>query len=160
MDHPLGRVIEDEVKRAEADLEAFRSRALTLIGLSGGLVALTSGLTAIAAGARTDVLPDHGPGLLALALAGYVAAAICALMANLPRDVTPADADALEDLVSQWDEDGWDRSVAAMLSKYLVSLRSINDEVAKWLTRAIKLTIVGMAATAFLGLAVVRHVTG
>jgi hypothetical protein len=159
-DHPLGGLVEAEVKRAEADLAVFRSRALSLVGLTGILVTFVSGLVAIAAGGQKDVLPDDGGILLLVVLVAYVAAAICALWVNLPGDVTAAKAADLQEMIEdRWDEDGYDQSVAVLLTKYLVDLRRLNKDSAKWLACAIKLEIAGMTGTAALGLAMVHHVT-
>ncbi len=158
MPNDLGTLIAADVVRAETDLQALRTRALSVVGISGGLVTLVSGFLAIAAGGDKDFLPDAARWTVVSALFAYVMATVSALVINLPTDVTAANAEDLQALAQEhWDDEGWDQQVAVLLSKYLVSLRTANASAARWLTVAIGFEIGGIAATAVMAVLVVDH---
>lgn len=99
MTNDLGDFVRAEVTRAEADLAAFRSGALNVVAIAGGLVALVTGFLSVAAGGATDILPTGARWLVSAAMLAFIGAAACALKLNLPADITAADDDALTDLV-------------------------------------------------------------
>lgn len=160
MDHPLGALIEEEVRRAESDLEGQRGRALGLINVAGALVTLVTGFGVLAARSEGDVVPAYGGWVLAAALVAYVSAAVFALLANRPLDVDAPDEDELQaHVLHEWDRTDWDREVADTLVNYLRSLRTANAAVARHLVVSLWLEIAGIAITAVLGLLIVANAT-
>jgi hypothetical protein len=145
----LGALIASDIASAEDDLARMRSSALNLVGVSGGLVTLTTGVVAVAGRAQTETLRSWGPrGVLIAGLLSYVAAGIVALRVNRPADLEMADATELERFArANWDDEGWDQQVAIVRAKYLARLRSVNEEVAKGYAASIGLTIAGIAFT-------------
>jgi predicted membrane protein len=59
---------------------------------------------------------------------------------------------------TDWNADNWEKRIAQSMAKYLVSLRTANDNRTRWLIAAILLEIVGIAATAVVALLIVQHV--
>src|SRR5271155_5174694 len=113
MPNDLGAHVATEVSRSEADYQNVRNRALNLVGVSGGVVALISGLLAIASGTTKVSLSAGAEWTAALALAAFVLSTVCALITNSPGDVVASDVPGLRDLVdSHWDDEGWDQQVA------------------------------------------------
>lgn len=154
----LGTLIASEVTRAETDFAAFRARSLSIVGLSGGLVTLTSGFLALAAGSNKDFFPKGDRWSLVAALAAYVIAALAALVINLPSDVVLSKPEDVKVLVeSNWEDEGWDQQVALFLLTYLESLRAANKNSAQWLTAAIVFEIAGITCTAVMAFLVMTH---
>jgi hypothetical protein len=154
----LGELITSEVTRAEADYQNVRSRALSIVAVAGGLVTLLSGLLTIAAGSKAHLLSLAGRWVLGCALIAYVLAAISALIVNVPSEVDAPTPEALGTLVeSNWDDDGWDKSVATVLTTYLGSLVNANKSKNRWLIAAIVCEIAGIAFTAVLAILIVQH---
>ena len=160
MANELGTLIVAEVGRAESDFQGGRTKALSVVGIAGGIVTLTTGFLGVAAGSNKDFLQAGDRWALVLALAAFVVAAILALIANLPAKVTLSKANELKPLVTEyWDAEGWDRRVAELYIDYLISLREANRRTAHLLTAAIACEIAGIAFTALLALLVVSHLT-
>jgi predicted lysophospholipase L1 biosynthesis ABC-type transport system permease subunit len=158
MPSDLGDLIKAEVSRAESDFQAFRARAISVVAVAGGLVALVTGFLSVAAGSSKDILPSDGRWPLVLAVACFVLSTICALVINLPKAVDQADTEALRTFVdANWDDDGWDQSVARLLVNYLSSLREANVKAARWLVGAVGLEILGIAFTAVMAIYIVGH---
>jgi hypothetical protein len=155
----LGLTISTEVTRAETDYQNVRSRALSVIGLSGGLVALVSGSIAIAAGSnKVDFAPLPARIALLLALLSFIVASVLALLINRPGTVNALTADELKDYAeNHWDDDGWDQQTAVYLTSYLGSLRISNDSTASKLTTAIWFEIAGVALTGLTALLIMYH---
>jgi hypothetical protein len=150
----LGVYIASEVARAEQDYQNVRTRALSLVGTSGGLVALVSGLLAIAVGSAKAVVPTDARWTIAVALSSFILSTISALVVNFPQTVTSSDQTKLGSLVEcHWDDEGWNKSVAEILVTYLGSLRKNNGRTANWLTSSVTFQILGIsfiAVSAFL----------
>lgn len=122
-------------------------------------MALVSGLLAIAAGSTKPVLPLSSRWTLGVALVVFVASAICALIINVPGNVTASDVSNLRDLVDKdWGDEGWDQQVASILVDYLESLRKNNGSNAEWLTASIALQILGIALIAVTAVLIMAHV--
>ena len=159
MANDLGAFIATEVTRSEQDYQNVRSRALSLVGVSGGLVALVSGLLAIAAGSTKVVLPISSRWTVGAALVAFVASTICALVINKPQDVTASEVPSLRQQVkSDWNDVGWDQQVASFLVDYLGSLRKDNEHTAKWLIVSIACQILGISLTAVTAVLILVHV--
>jgi hypothetical protein len=155
-------LIADEMKKDEADLDAFRSRALNVLSVAGGLVTLTSGLIALSVSADKNVLEGWAWLPLILALVAYLAASVMALSANLPTDVDRPGSDDLEELAS----DGWSddelaasQSVAQVRVVYLRSLRALSTKVSRRLQLALGAEVVAIAMTGVTGLVVIRQLS-
>jgi MFS family permease len=154
----LGAYIGAEVSRSEQDFQATRSRALSLIGVSGGLVALVSGLLAIAVGNSTQDVTGSAQVILAIALFAFVLSAVCGLIINFPAKVVFSDTGSLRQLVaSNWGDDGWDQQVAVRLVEYLDSLRRNNNRNAIWLIISIGFQILGIATIAVAAILILSH---
>jgi hypothetical protein len=149
MPNDLGAHVAAEVSRSEADYQNVRNRALSLIGVSGGVVALVSGLLAIAAGTTKVTLPASAKWTAGAALVAFVLSTVCALITNNPGNVVASKVSGLRELVdSHWDDEGWDQQVASILVDYLDSLRANNASTANWLQRSIGCQMVGIALIA------------
>jgi hypothetical protein len=145
------RLIAAEVARDEADFKEFRARALSIISVAGGLVSLSTGLLAIAAGSRKDILPSGAGWLLSAALGAYVTACVLALRVNRPVLIDRPDESSLGELADAgWNDEDSDaeQSVAAVYVKYIASLRASNEHSATTLREAITAEATGVALTA------------
>lgn len=154
----LGAYIAAEVTRTEQDYQNVRSRALNLVATSGGLVALVTGLLAIAAKTITSAIPTDSRWTIAIAMGSFIASTICALVVNYPQRVVSGDLTKLGALVEcHWEDSGWDKSVAQILVTYLISLRKDNNHSAKWLKASITLQIAGIAGLGIATFMIIQH---
>jgi hypothetical protein len=149
-------LISAELAGEEATATEFRQRSVAVVSLSGTLVALLSGLLAIAAGSKEEFLPGsaHGPLLTAMVL--FVLAGVAALVVNIPLNQERASADELRRLVTQqWGDapDNAARAVAEVRVTTLKSMRGQNQFRSWFLLVAIALEIGAVGAT---GLTAVR----
>jgi hypothetical protein len=130
------------------------------LSLSQVLVTLLSGLLTIAAGSKTNLLSVGARWVLGVALVAYVGSAISALVVNVPSEVESPKPDALKALVeNDWDDDGWDKSVATTMVTYLGSLSVANAAKTRWLIAAIACEIAGIGFTAILAILIVQHLS-
>jgi hypothetical protein len=151
--HPYRDLIEQEVSRAEQDLSAFRSRALTVVTTSSGIVTLLTGIITFGASKVEEEkgIPDAAIVIIAIALALFVAAAVFALLANSPADIDRPSGPELARITTSA---GWVEhkdEVAEVLVTYLTSLRQAGDTAACKLTTAIWLQIIGLGVAAAAG---------
>jgi hypothetical protein len=161
MGKELGSFIAAEVGRAEDDFQTNRARALSIVGATGGIVGLVSGLLAIAAGSHKDILPKGGFVVLAIALLAFVAAAIFALCVNLTATVTAADMKAVKGFVqSDWEADNWDVQIADLYVDYVESLRSANRRSANFINASIGCEIAGIVCISVMTFIIVWHLRG
>ena len=141
----LGAYIDSEVTGAKEDYQNVRSRALSLVTTSGGFVALVSGLLAIAAGVAKSSVPMDARWTVAVSLAAFIVSALFALCINRPQTVLSSDEDELAGYVkSNWNDTGWDQSIATISVTYLKTLRQNNLKTSKWLARSIAFQITGI----------------
>jgi hypothetical protein len=154
--HPSLNLITAELTRAESDLTGFRSRALTVVTTSAGVVTLLTGLVTFAASKASEDagVDDASVVLIAIALAGFVLAGVLALAANRARVIRRPRAASLQDAVTS---EGWydnesetehERAVASVLVTYLISVRTAADATARTLNRAIACQIFGLVFAA------------
>ena len=156
MANQLGELIAAEAARAETDFQSFRNKALSVVAVAGGLVALVTGFLSVAAGSEENILPSGARCILAAAMLAFVSATMCALKINLPTEVTLSDESALATFVEEeWEAEDWDKQVASLMVDYLRSLRAANASAAKWLVAAIALEIAGIFFTAIMAVVVV-----
>ena len=157
MTNELGTLINTECTRAEKDFEAFRARGAAVLTASGGLVTLLAALLAIAVGKDAHLnLGDWTKGAAVVGLVAFVLAAACVLRMYLPISVNAPKADDLLKFVGEnWDDDGWEKSVAEVSAKYLKGMRGANKTLGKWLLFAIIAEVAGIAAVAFMAIALV-----
>jgi hypothetical protein len=160
VEHPYTRLVEQEAKRVEDDLAAFRSRALTVVTTSSGVITL---LTAVATFASSRAEKENGLSggillLVGLSLLLFVVAATLALMANAPGTCEKPSGDALRNLTSpdsgEWasEPDQQERKVAKVNVTYLISVRVIAERSANFLFLAIAFQIGGLVLAAIAGL--------
>lgn len=160
MVHPYRDLIEQEANRAEADLIAFRSRALTVVTTSAGIVTLMTGLITFGASKAEQEkgVPDAVIFFLVLAFVAFLAAATLALWSNTAKDV---DRPSGKQLLELSEEPGWsefnaeplreEKRVAHVLAVYVKSLRKVADKTAERLNLAIGCQILGLLLTALAG---------
>jgi hypothetical protein len=160
MPNDLGAFVASEVARAEASLQDVRSRTLSFVSVTAGLVTLLGGAIAIAGGAHPHLsVPTAAHVCLAIALSAYVLATITALWASaMPLRVFSADPHDLSRLISDsWDAEGWDQQVAVASAEYLSDLRGAHRTLAKFMVVAAALEIVGIAFTGAVALIIVQY---
>ncbi len=155
MSHPYRELIEQEARRAEDDLAAFRARSLTIVTTSSGIITLLTGVVTFAASKSEEErgLPDITIVLMGVGLALFLAAAVVAMMANAAGIVDRPSGPDMEQAASR---EGWveydaveqEREVAAVLVKYVTSVRTLSDRAADRLNYAIWLQIAGLAFAA------------
>lgn len=148
----LGDFIAAEVARAEETMAAARNRGQSVLTASGALVTLLAGVIALAAGKDAHLNLSAPLALATIAsLIGFVAATVLVLLMYLPSQVVAIDVqDASEQVEDHWDDEGWDRQVAAFQVHYLGSLRGANDHLLGLLYAAIIGEVVGIACVAVL----------
>ena len=155
--HPYRTFIEQQAKRAEDDLAAFRSRSLTVISTSAGVVALITGLTAFSATKAKNEggLPIAGVVFVGLALVCFLIASTLALLAQQSGKVETPDND---DMIELADRDRWygtndagtpdtpdqERVTAKMTAKYAVSVHNVAQQAADYMDSAITSQIVAL----------------
>lgn len=145
INNELGAYVASELAGAKADYQVVRNRALNLVSTSGGFVALVSGLLAIAAGVSKSSVPIDARFSIALSLAAFVVSAIFALNINRPQTVTSSGHEQLAKFVeNNWNDVGWDKSIALISVEYLATLRQNNKRTTQWLSKAITYQIVGI----------------
>jgi hypothetical protein len=143
--------------RAELDEERdhrrnIEQKALSVITSSGALVALLFGLAAITTSATSFQVTGWERSLLILALAGFFAAGVVAIVATWPAQAGMA-ASELERHskdASIWTRPSADAAAAifgAIVGK-LTQLSAVNDKKAKKLVLAMSLQLVGVACAA------------
>jgi hypothetical protein len=154
MSNELGAFVDAEVKRAEADYQGARTRAISIVGLTSGLVTIITALLGVAEVQKLQAL--HGSPLWAMfaALIFFVLSTLCALLIHYPQSVTVAEVQDLREKVQQdWEKPAWDHRVAELQVDYLESLRSDNKRTGNLLFAAITgqlLGVVALSITAFL----------
>jgi hypothetical protein len=151
MPNDLGAYISAQVTRAEADFAAFRTRGQSVLTVSSGLVTVLGAVLAFAVGQshlKLDTLTKVAAGL---ALALFIIATVFVLVMFLPSNAVTTKADQFKDRVdTQWDDAGWDQTVALAEVEYLVSLKSANAHLANMLIGAIVAQVLGVAAVALM----------
>ena len=157
MDNELGTLIADEVKRAEVDFSALRTRGQAVLTASGGLVTLLAAVLALAVGKDQRLVLGGLTGSAAVVgLTMFVVATAFVLLMFLPSDVEVPQAADLERFArEEWESQGWDQQVAILLTKYLTSLRDANAGLAKKLIAAIVAEVLGIGAVALMALSLV-----
>jgi hypothetical protein len=153
----LGILIGDEVKRAESDFGGLRSRGQSVLTASGGLVTLLAAVLALAVGKDEHLVLSGLTGVAAIAaLFAFVVASVSVVLMYLPSRLEAPNPEQLAGFVSdEWDSEGWDQQVAAVQTKYLVSLRRANSALANKLTVAVVAEVVGIACVALMALSLV-----
>lgn len=151
MSHAYRDLIEQEAKRAEDDLAAFRARSLTIVTTSSGIITLLTGVVTFAASRDAEELglPAAAIALMGTGLALFLAAAVVAMLANASGIVVRPSTPAMEHAMSKegWVEDDaveQERQVAAVLVKYVTSVQALADRAAIRLNLAIWLQIAGL----------------
>ena len=130
----LGALVSAEVTREETRRTDFRSRSVTLLGISSGIVTITTGLVANAAISPGLKFSFTSAVLSVAALVALVASACFTLLVNtsthdyIVEDVT----DLAVDVNCKWDDPGWDQEIARLQVDYLSRLRNSNEKK-KWL---------------------------
>jgi hypothetical protein len=156
----LGTYIASEVARAELDYQNVRTRSLSLITTSGGLLTLVASLLAVGVGTANAIVPTDSRWTVAIALVAFLSSAVCGLIINLPQRVISSDETQLGGIIEQhWSESGWDEEVAKVLVTYLVSLRDDTGHTSKWLRAAITLQICGIGFVGLTAILILIHAT-
>jgi hypothetical protein len=159
MANDLGAHIATEVTRAETDYQNVRSRALSIVGVTSGLVTLITALLGVAEAEKLTAILGAARWSLFGGLVIFVLSTLCALLINRPQDITASNTDSLTTLVANdWDDEGWDRSVAEFLVKYLATLRNDNKRTASLLRWAIAFQLGGVGAFTITSLLIILKV--
>lgn len=145
-DNALGGLIKDEVTRAESDYASFKTRAQSVLTVSGILVTALAGLLALAIGRDEHLdLSRFTAAASALTLVSFFSATCIVLIIFIPSEAHFPNADHLETYASEaWEAEGWDQQVAIVLVAYLKSLRKANGSLAKKLALAISFQVLGL----------------
>ena len=158
MAHPYRELIEAEAGRSEGDLAAFRSRAISIVTTSSGIITLLTGIVTFAASKAEEEkgVPDRVIALLAFSFLALLVACVIALWVNMADDVFRPDADNLVELASydewaEYDPTEQERQIAEATAKYLVDLQIISNAAARKLNGAASLQILGLALAAVAG---------
>jgi hypothetical protein len=121
-------LITDRVDVAEKRATALEARAVTVITTSGTLVTLLLALAALVTRTQTFQVPKSAITIAAFAAFAFVAAAICALLANLPAkrwDVLP---DTVRDQLWERWGDGGDRPLEKVSATRLEIWSSVEKQ--------------------------------
>jgi len=165
MGHAYRELIEQEAKRTEDDLSAFRARSLAVVTTSSGIVTLITAAVTFGA-SKSEVergISDGAIVVMVIGIALLLAAAILALMANRAGDIQrPSGADLKRIVTSaEWSKNSsveQEREVAETLATYVVSVRKVSDRVASSLNRAILLQIAGVLVAAVAGIIILLSI--
>jgi hypothetical protein len=159
MASPYGSLIDAELSSASAASQEISRRALTVVSTSGGLVTLLSALIGFAAVNRKDAFfPATARGPLTAAVVAFIAAAVIALLAQLPLLVRFIDVSALRKVVN----DSWgdtesvaSQEVASVRVDVLATARCMNTVRSWLLVGAITAEIAAIAASGVMATRVV-----
>jgi hypothetical protein len=114
---------------------SLQARGLAVVTTSGTLVTLIFAVAQFVLRSRAVVrVPDASRWMLTIAAAVFVGAAICGLVANIPRDLgRPVSSEIAEKIDSEWSKSGVsaEKTVALTRARQLQKLESVND-VAAW----------------------------
>jgi hypothetical protein len=153
-DGPNGRAVYSEyIKEQLADQEArkvsLEQRGLAVITTSGALVTLLFGLTALTVKREsTFAIPDKAAVFLVVALVFFVAAALSALITNIPRSYRGVTVRALREAVEdQWEdsEETASKKVALTRLTVLASAKRVNDQKGYALIGGVAAEIIAVA---------------
>lgn len=170
MTHPFRDLVNAEAERAEKDLAGFRSSAFTVVTASGAIITvlltvLTFGAAQFGSEDDPALVSGTALGVFSLALILLFGAALCAVVANHPRELEhrPSSA-ALVAITSsaQWrgvDEElpgepgsTPEQEAAEVTAKYVGSVRAVAEKASFWLSLAIKVQAAGLFAVLVGGL--------
>jgi uncharacterized protein with PQ loop repeat len=155
--HPYREFIEQQAKRAEDDLAAFRDRAISVVTTSAGVVTLLTGLTAFASSKTKNEagLPTSGVIFIGLSLACFLIASGLALIAQQSgKVITPTE----EDMLNRTDPTVWygkddkgepdtldqERVVAKLTAEYASSVDRVAQQIAGYVDSAVGFQIVAL----------------
>jgi hypothetical protein len=153
-EEPRGRTVYSEyIKEQLADQEArkisLEQRGLAVITTSGALVTLLFGLTALTVKREsTFAIPDRAAVFLIAALVFFVAAALSALITNIPRSYRGVTVNALREAVkAQWDDSEATASKKVALTRLtvLASAKRVNNQKGYALLGGVAAEIVAVA---------------
>jgi hypothetical protein len=141
--------IKEQLDSQEERKDSLEKRGLAVITTSGALVTLLFGLTALSVKrAATFDLPNTSAVFLVVALGFFVAAALCALVTNLPRSYEAVTVDALRSAVSnRWEDSETTASkmIAQTRLTMLASAKEVNGQKGIALTASVVLEIIAVA---------------
>ena len=160
MANQLGGLIEAEVGRAEADLLGLRARGQSVLTVSGALVTVLAAVIALAVGKDAEFSFSCWTRWSAgIALVAFVAATLTVLLMFLPAGVdAPSSTELSGYVATDWEALTWEKDVAAVLAKYLISLRSANKSLVNLLRLAIGAEVLGIAAVASMALSLLGQI--
>lgn len=146
--------VKDELAAQDARKASFEQRGITVITTSGALATLLLGLAALSTKkADTFVLPHPADTYLAISLVLFAAAAVLALLTNLPMNYDTPTVDALKERVNEavmGDEDAAEKDIALTRIKNLKTAKEKNTTKAWLLIAALagEVLAVGFVAAA------------
>jgi hypothetical protein len=151
-----GDLLKDELEAQEARKSSLEQRGLAVVTTSGALVTLLFALGALSTKAsETFTLTGHAPTYLAIALIGFIAAAVAALGTNIPLRYEAVKADEIKNRLDDSEfvlsEDKATKDVALTRVKVLKSAKEKNGIKAMILLVAMGLEVI---AVGFVGAAI------
>lgn len=161
--NPLGALIDAEVAREEARRQDFRTRSVSLLGVSSGTLAISTGLLAIADKAESSayILTSATKSVVIAAVAALVISACLALWVNASaHDYAVSRVRMLSEFVeAKWDEPDLARFVANLDIDYLGRLRASNEKKKWFFDLSIGFQVLGVALIAATALAILTSST-
>lgn len=140
-----------QVTRQEERKRSFEQRGLAVITTSGVLVSLLFGLTAVLTGTADYQLPHASRSWILAALVCFVAAAIAAILTNLPLKYSGVTANALKTVIEErWEDSrvGAEREIALTELKVLRRAKQRNRLKGRSLIIAIGAEIIAVLCLA------------
>lgn len=146
-----------ESERVENDLTSFRSRSLTVLTTSSGVIALITATIAFAASeSETKAgISDQAIVSFGLSVAAFIVATILALLINRSAKVKRPSGDSLIALTGEaWIKDAGEheRHVAEATARFVQSMHTAIDKAAKLLNWAIVFQIAGLILAGIAGM--------
>jgi len=157
--NPLGSLVIAEVTREESRRQDFRTRSVSLLGISSGIVAIMTGLVVIAV-RRPSIQFTLSSTIFAIAaLVALIGSACFTLVINTStHDYVVGDVRDLRiEVDCEWETPGWDQRIARSEVDYLNRLRKSNSKKQWLLNMSIFFQILGVALIAAAAVVVVNH---
>ena len=142
--------IRELVERQDGRKASLEARGITVITTSGALATLLFAFAAFANNAQGLILSTGERTLLRLSLVAFVAAAVLALVTNLPLNYGEPAKETGKDLLASWDDDlaRSRNEVSKAWARVFAQAKDRNDFKANLLAAAVAAEVVGVALVA------------
>lgn len=147
--------IAGQLARQDERKRSLESRGITVVTTSGALATLLLGFVSFTHTGQAFVLPDNAHEPVKYALVFFTAAAVAAVLTNLPLPYGEPSAAALKNLLGSWDDTNRNSeiAVASAQTKVIEKAKAVNDFKAILLFIAVGCEV---GAVAFIADAVAR----